>query len=69
MRPRAADGVHSSLTSDLSVVRKHCRRHTLLGMIDSHMRRAGAEVTLLALTRLPPVASPAWAATMSFPTC
>jgi len=35
-------------------------------MIDSHMRRAGAEVTLLALTRLPPVASPAWAATMPF---
>ena len=44
-------GSHSSLTSDLSVVRRHCRRHTLLGMIGSHMRRAGAEATLLALTR------------------
>jgi len=35
------------LTSDLSVVRKHCRQHTALSVIGSHTRRAGAEATLL----------------------
>jgi hypothetical protein len=34
-------------TSDLGVVRKHCRQHTALGVIGSHVRRAGAETTIL----------------------
>jgi hypothetical protein len=33
--------------SDLGVVREHCRQHTPLGVIGSHMRRAGAEATRL----------------------
>jgi hypothetical protein len=35
------------LTSDLSVIRKHCHQHTPLSVIGSHTRRAGAEATLL----------------------
>ena len=34
-------------TSDLGVVRKHCRQHTALGVISSQVRRASAETTIL----------------------
>ena len=33
--------------SDLGVVWKHCRQHTPLSMLGSHVRRAGAEATIL----------------------
>ena len=36
-----------AVTGDLGVVWKHCRQHTLLGVIGSHARRTGAEATLL----------------------
>jgi hypothetical protein len=38
---------HVIFTSDLGVVREHCRQHTPLGVIGCHMCRAGAEATLL----------------------
>lgn len=42
------------LTSDLCIVRKHCREHTSLSMLGSQMRRACAEATILVQLRRRP---------------